>query len=85
MYESKVQGLNLTHSQDKNYIHNLVHAIGTILFPKYTDHWKRIKQLVGEGAEDLIGLVEKYIQILCISQHDTYTNPFEIVFSNMGR
>lgn len=84
LYESRVQGLNLTHSQDKNYIHNLVHCAGTVLSKKYIHHWKRIKELVGKGAEDLIGLIGKYIKILSISQHDTYTNPFEIVSSNMG-
>lgn len=85
LYESRVQGLNLTHSQDKNYINNLVHSMGTILSKKYTHHWKRIKELIGEGVEDLIELVERYIKVLSLSQHDTYTNPFEIVSSNMGK
>lgn len=85
LYECKAQGLNLTHSQDKNYINNLVHTIGKILSKKYIHHWRRIKELIGEGVEDLIGLVEKYIKVLSLSQHDTYTNPFEIVSSNMGK
>lgn len=85
LYESRVQGLNLTHSQDKNYISHLVSSIGTVLSSKYMLHWRRIEQLIGEGAEDLIALVEKYIGILSISQHDTYTNPFEIVTPNMGK
>lgn len=84
-YESKVQGLNLTHSQDKNYIHNLVHSVGIVLAEKYFSHWNRIKALTGEGVEDMIGLIERYIKVLSVSQHDTYTNPFEIVSQNMGK
>lgn len=85
VYESKAQGLNLTHSQDKNYIHNLVHSVGLVISKKYILHWKRIKVLTGEGIDDLIILIEKYIKVLSLSQHDTYTNPFEIVSSNMGK
>lgn len=85
LYESKAQGLNLTHSQDKHYINNLVHAIGVVVSKKYISHWKRIKVFTGEGIDDLIDLVEKYIKVLSLSQHDTYTNPFEIVSLNMGK
>jgi cadherin EGF LAG seven-pass G-type receptor 1 len=62
-----------------------VHSVSIILDEKYTDHWFRIKQLTGEGAEHLISDIENYINILSISQHDTYTNPFEIVAPNMGK
>lgn len=41
--------------------------------------------MTGLGAEHLTSLVENYINILSISQHDTYTNPFEIVSPNMGK
>lgn len=85
LYESNAQGLNLTHSQDKNYITNLVHSIGVVVSKNYIGHWKRIKVLTGEGIEDLISLIEKYIKVLSLSQHDTYTSPFEIVSTNMGK
>lgn len=84
-YESRVHGLNLTHSQDKDYINNVVHAINVILSNKYADHWNRIKELTGESVENLISFMEKYINILLESQHDTYTSPFEIVSPNMGK
>ena len=56
-----------------------------VLDEKYQRHWNRIKQLTGEGADHLIGYIENYINILSISQHDTYTNPFEIVSPNMSK
>ncbi|XP_050305133.1 protocadherin-like wing polarity protein stan isoform X2 [Anthonomus grandis grandis] len=82
-YESRVHGLNLTHSQDKDYISNVVHSINIILDTKYAGHWERIKELTGEGVENLVSFLEKYINILLESQHDTYTSPFEIVSPNM--
>lgn len=41
--------------------------------------------MTGLGAEHLTGLVENCINILSVSQHDTYTNPFEIISPNMGK
>ncbi|KAJ8975858.1 hypothetical protein NQ317_015895 [Molorchus minor] len=82
-YELQIKGLNLTHSQDKDYIHNIVNSINVVLTEKYLDHWIKIKRLTGGSAEKVIGLIEKYINILLINQHDTYTNPFEIVSPNM--
>ncbi|CAG9761162.1 unnamed protein product [Ceutorhynchus assimilis] len=82
-YESRVHGLNLTHSQDKDYISNVVNAINIILSDKYSAHWSRIKQLTGQSVENLVSFMEKYINILLESQHDTYTSPFEIVSPNM--
>ncbi|XP_060527638.1 protocadherin-like wing polarity protein stan isoform X2 [Cylas formicarius] len=82
-YESSVHGLNLSHSQDKDYISNLVLSVNVILSEKYADHWTRINHLTGHSVEDLIGLLEKYINVLLESQHDTYTNPFEIVSPNV--
>lgn len=61
-----------------------MHSIGTVLDQKYADHWIRIRKMTRLGAEHLTSLVENYINILSISQHDTYTNPFEIVSPNMG-
>ncbi|XP_074026257.1 protocadherin-like wing polarity protein stan isoform X2 [Leptinotarsa decemlineata] len=82
-YEFKVNGLNLTHSQDKDYINNLVHSVSVVLSETYENHWMRIKELTGESSEHVIALIEKYIRILAVSQHDTYTSPFEIVAPNM--
>ncbi|KAK9696737.1 Laminin G domain [Popillia japonica] len=82
-YESKVHGLNLTHSQDKDYINNIVQSSSVVLDLKYYHHWLKIKDLTGGSNEKLISMIEMYINILSASQHDTYTNPFEIVSPNM--
>ncbi|CAH1153853.1 unnamed protein product [Phaedon cochleariae] len=82
-YELRVRGLNLTHSQDKDYIGNIVQSISKVLDVRYSEHWRRIKELTGDSSEQLVGYVERYIGILSASQHDTYTSPFEIVSPNM--
>ncbi|XP_049823743.1 protocadherin-like wing polarity protein stan isoform X2 [Aethina tumida] len=82
-YESRMHGLNLTHSQDKDYIYNIVHSSNVVLTEEYAEHWQKIKKLTGDSTEQLIDLIEKYIDILSVSQHDTYTSPFEIVSPNM--
>lgn len=60
-------------------------AISVVLDEKYYKHWQRIKELTGKGAEYLISNIESYISTLSISQHDTYTNSFEIVSPNVGK
>lgn len=82
-YELTQNGLNLTHSQDKDYIKNLVNAASVILDAKYNDEWQKARELIKRGPEDLIDAFNKYIIVLARSQHDTYTNPFEIVQQNM--
>lgn len=82
-YETKVHGLNLTHSQDKDYVYDVVHSVSIILNSKYLNHWMRIKSLTSGRAEYLIDSIKTYINILSESQHDTYTNPFEIVAPNI--
>ncbi|KAJ4450280.1 hypothetical protein ANN_01700 [Periplaneta americana] len=82
-YESGEGGLNLTHSQDKDYIQNIVQTASSILDTKYKEHWNRISDLTGETAEDLLLSVDKYIATLAQSQEDTYTSPFEVVAENM--
>lgn len=62
-----------------------MHSVGVVLAEKYTKHWQRIKKLTDESSEQLISLIEKYINVLSVSQHDTYTSPFEIVSPNMGK
>lgn len=62
-----------------------MHSASVVLDNKYSQHWSRIKELTNEGAEHLVSAIESYINILSSSQHDTYTNPFEIVSPNMGK
>lgn len=83
-YEVMQNGLNLSHSQDKDYIKNLVEAASIILDEKYSAEWKRLKELTTRGPNDLVDAFNKYLVVLARSQHDTYTNPFEIAHKNMA-
>ncbi|XP_065082456.1 protocadherin-like wing polarity protein stan isoform X2 [Ochlerotatus camptorhynchus] len=83
-YETRQSGLNLSHSQDKHYIKNLVESAGVILDVQYRNEWKRLTDLTQRGPNDLVEAFNKYMIILGRSQHDTYTNPFEIVHDNMA-
>ncbi|CAK1552868.1 unnamed protein product [Leptosia nina] len=82
-YELKQAGLNLTHSQDKDYVRNIIKSSNTILTSKYQKEWTRIRQLTGRGVEHVVQKFDKYISVLAESQHDTYTSPFEIVTSDL--
>lgn len=83
LHELKMAGLNLSHSQDKDYIANIVQASSAILSDEYTEQWDRVEQLTEAGPTDLIAILEKFLHRLVTSQADTYTNPFEIVSPNM--
>ncbi|GBP48921.1 Protocadherin-like wing polarity protein stan [Eumeta japonica] len=82
-YELKQAGLNLTHSQDKDYVRNIIRSANTILNIRYADIWRRIEERTGRGVEHLLQEFDKYIAVLAESQHDTYTSPFEIVTSDI--
>ncbi|XP_050681661.1 protocadherin-like wing polarity protein stan isoform X2 [Leptidea sinapis] len=82
-YELRQAGLNLTHSQDRDYVRNIIKSSNTILNAQYKSEWARIRELTGRGVEHLIQQFDKYISVLAESQHDTYTSPFEIVTSDL--
>lgn len=82
-YEVMQSGLNLSHSQDKDYIRNLVESTSIVLDEKYIPEWKRLRELTTRGPNDLVDAFNKYLVVLARSQHDTYTNPFEIAHKNM--
>lgn len=83
-FELMQNGLNLSHSQDKYFIKNLVESASVILDKKYRSEWERLSKLTQRGTNDLVDAFNKYMVILARSQHDTYTNPFEIVHDNMA-
>ncbi|XP_013177867.1 PREDICTED: protocadherin-like wing polarity protein stan isoform X1 [Papilio xuthus] len=82
-HELRQAGLNLTHSQDKDYVRNIIKSANTILNIEYDKEWQRIRKLTGHGVEHLLQKFDKYIAVLAESQHDTYTSPFEIVTSDL--
>jgi hypothetical protein len=65
-------------------LQNLVQTASAILDVKYRAHWRRVTDLTGETAEDLVSSFNRYIATLAQSQEDTYTSPFEVVADNMG-
>uniref|UniRef100_A0AAG5D0U0 Protocadherin-like wing polarity protein stan n=1 Tax=Anopheles atroparvus TaxID=41427 RepID=A0AAG5D0U0_ANOAO len=82
-YESFQSGLNLSHSQDKHYVRNLVESAGEILDRRYAAEWRRVHDLTGRGPDEVVDAFNRYMIVLARTQHDTYTNPFEIVHKNM--
>lgn len=48
------------------------------------DHWKRIDSITSQGPFNLMNTINNYMATLSTTQHDTYTDPFEIVTSNIG-
>ncbi|XP_066601005.1 protocadherin-like wing polarity protein stan [Prorops nasuta] len=82
-YEESLAGLNLTHSQDKDYVSHLVGIAGAILQWKHADNWERIQNLNGDTPDKILDAMAKYLKTLTASQHDTFTTPFEVVNSNV--
>lgn len=63
----------------------MIKTSNTILNIQYAKEWQRIRELTGHGMELLLQRFDKYIAVLAESQHDTYTSPFEIVTSDLGK
>ncbi|XP_065199574.1 protocadherin-like wing polarity protein stan [Planococcus citri] len=83
-YEKSQSGLNLTHSQDKDYMQNVILGVSRVLDMKEKNHWDGIKKLINETPETLLYTLWEYLMTLATNQHDTYTDPFEIVTSNIA-
>ncbi|CAL4108899.1 unnamed protein product [Meganyctiphanes norvegica] len=77
-YETRQEGLNLTHRQDRHYIQNLVESASVVLHPVYAPHWQRINGDKDYGTDSLLTKMDEYVATLATSQGDTYTAPFEI-------
>ena len=81
-YENHQTGLNLTHTQDRNFIQNLVSSISQILKPKYKKSWDII-QRDGGGTVELLSKLEEYTQILAKNMPQLFTEPFDAMDDNM--
>lgn len=84
-YEESLVGLNLTHSQDKDYVSHLVGIAGAILRSKYKNKWEKIQELNGDSPDKILDVMASYLKTLTASQHDTFTSPFEVVDGNVGK
>lgn len=82
-YEESLIGLNLTHSQDKDYVANLAGIASAILQRKYVENWRRIESLNGDSPDKILNAMARYLNTLTASQHDTFTSPFEVVDRNI--
>lgn len=47
-------------------------------------HWERINSVTSQGPFNLMSAINKYLATLSTTQHDTYTDPFEVVTPNIG-
>ena len=81
-YESTAVGFNLTHSQEKDYLHNLLKILNVLFDNKLLQKWISASVISNRGIEDLIQILNEYLNVLTQSQYETYTNPFEIVTNN---
>lgn len=83
VYEESLADLHLTHNQDKDYVPHLVGIAGKILSKKHLDNWRRIETLNGDSPDKILDGMARYLKILTGSQHNTFTDPFEVVDSNV--
>ena len=84
-YEESLEGLNLTHSQDKDYVSHLIGIAGAVLRTKHLENWSRIESLTRDGPDSVLEAMANYLKTLTASQQDTFTNPFEVVDPNVGK
>lgn len=80
MHETQQTGLNLTHTQERFFIKNLVESINYILDPVYAENWPEIAaRSPNGGPEYLLKLLDIYGKVLIDSQAGTHSQPFEYV------
>lgn len=48
-------------------------------------HWDGIRKLTDESPEMILNSIWDYLTALVNNQQDTYTDPFEVVTSNMSK
>ncbi|KAK0088102.1 hypothetical protein PV325_013198 [Microctonus aethiopoides] len=82
-YEEALADLHLTHNQDKDYVPHLVGIAGAILSKKHFNNWERIESLNGDSPDKILDAMAKYLKVLTGAQHNTFTDPFEIVDVNV--
>ncbi|CAD5116988.1 DgyrCDS5822 [Dimorphilus gyrociliatus] len=80
-YESSQSGLNLTHTQDRNFTRNLIQTLGRILDPKLNSIWTKVKS--ENLAADLLQWMEKYSDTMAKNLKATFTPPFDQIHENV--
>lgn len=64
---------------------NLVLGISRVIDAKEKAHWDGIRKLTDENPEIILYSIWDYLATLVNNQQDTYTDPFEVVTSNMSK
>lgn len=82
-YEESLADLHLTHNQDRDYVPHLVAIAGAILSKKHLANWERIQSLNSDSPDKILDAMARYLKILTGSQHNTFTDPFEVVDPNV--
>lgn len=60
-------------------------GISRVIDIREKSHWDGIKKLINETPEVILYSVWEYLITLATNQQDTYTDPFEVVTSNIGK
>ncbi|ELT95736.1 hypothetical protein CAPTEDRAFT_182594 [Capitella teleta] len=81
-YEIQQTGLNLTHTQDRNYIQNIVNVLGRTLQPKYKEFWDTL-HLESSHLVHLMRYLEEYTRTLARNMPQIFTQPFDVVHENI--
>lgn len=59
-------------------------ASSRLLDSSVSNHWERINSIISQGPFNLMNTINNYMATLASTQHDTYTDPFEVVTPNIG-
>ncbi|XP_064633793.1 cadherin EGF LAG seven-pass G-type receptor 2-like isoform X2 [Lineus longissimus] len=82
IFENAQAGLNLTHTQDKNFIQNMMNSLDRIFNPKFQKMWGVIQTRSG-GSSDLMYHLEKYVTTLARNMEVTLIPAFDVVTDNL--
>lgn len=59
-------------------------GISRVIDQRERSHWSGITKLINETPDVILRALWEYLITLATNQRDTYTDPFEIVTSNIG-
>ncbi|XP_013421944.1 cadherin EGF LAG seven-pass G-type receptor 2-like isoform X1 [Lingula anatina] len=82
MYEIKQTGLNLTNTQDRLYVQNMLNSLSRTMIAPYASHWEK-----AGGVSELMHLLEEYLSTLALNMAVVFQsggmNPFDAVTDNL--
>ncbi|XP_013422113.1 cadherin EGF LAG seven-pass G-type receptor 1-like, partial [Lingula anatina] len=82
MYEIKQTGLNLTNTQDRLYVQNMLNSLSRTMIAPYASHWEK-----AGGVSELMHLLEEYLSTLALNMAVVFQsggmNPFDAITDNL--